>query len=80
VSVKDADVGLQKTIIWTKKSKKGRHEWEHACVKSGMRHQKLKILVKTKIVNKVIMFKKRLLSLRMPLLFIMGSKNCCFTT
>lgn len=38
VSVKDALVGLQKTIISTKKLGKGRQEWEWACIESGMQH------------------------------------------
>jgi hypothetical protein len=61
-TLKDGHVDLQKTIVWTKKSRKGGHEWEHACVKNGMRHQKLKTLVKTRFVRKVTMFKKRQLS------------------
>jgi hypothetical protein len=40
VTMKDALASLQKTIIWTKKSGKGRQEWEWACVESGMQHQK----------------------------------------
>jgi len=47
-SVKDAQTSLQKVITWTKKSRKGRHEWEKACINSGMRPWKLKTLVKTK--------------------------------
>jgi hypothetical protein len=38
VSVKDVQVGLQKTITWTKKSSKGRHEWDKACIEIGMQH------------------------------------------
>ncbi len=41
VNVKEAQNGLQKTITWTKKSEKGRQEWEQAYSKSGMRHRKL---------------------------------------
>jgi len=29
-SVKDVQTSLQKVITWTKKSRKGRHEWEKA--------------------------------------------------
>jgi hypothetical protein len=36
VSVKEIQSGLQKTITWTKKSEKGRQEWEWACLESGM--------------------------------------------
>jgi hypothetical protein len=57
-SVKDVQTSLQKVITWTKKSGKGRHEWEKACINSGMWHWKLKILVKSKFANKVIMFEK----------------------
>jgi len=74
-TLKDGHVDLQKTIVWTKKSRKGGHEWEHACVKNGMRHQKLKTLVKTRFVRKVTMFKKRQLSFKMPLLFVITRKN-----
>jgi RPA family protein len=56
ISVKKTQSGLQKTISWTKKSRKGRQEWEWACFKSGMQHQKLKTLVKTRFTYKVIMF------------------------
>jgi hypothetical protein len=31
VSMKEAQAALQKIIIWTKKSSKGRLEWEKAC-------------------------------------------------
>jgi hypothetical protein len=31
VSLKDAHVAFQKTITWTKKSKKCKHEWEKVC-------------------------------------------------
>jgi len=58
VNVKKAQSELQKTITWTKKSGKGRQEWEWACFESGMRHRKLKTHVKTKFANKVIMFEK----------------------
>jgi hypothetical protein len=44
VGVKEVQSGLQKTITWTKKSRKKRQEWEWACFKSGMQHQKLKTL------------------------------------
>jgi hypothetical protein len=36
VSVKDAQVSLLKTITLTKKFGRRRHEWEWACVESGM--------------------------------------------
>jgi len=37
-----------------KKIIKGRHEWERACVERGLQLQKLRTLMKTKFVNKVI--------------------------
>jgi hypothetical protein len=59
-SVKDAQTSLQKVIIWTKKLGKGRQKWEKDCIESGMRHWKLRSLVKTKFASKVIMFEKTL--------------------
>jgi hypothetical protein len=56
--VKDSQVALQKTITWTNKSRKGKHEWERACMDSGLRPWKLKTLVKTRFVSKVIMFEE----------------------
>ncbi len=58
VNVKNAEVGLQKTITWTKKFTIRRENWEHACAESGMQHQKLKIPMKMKFTNNVIMFEK----------------------
>jgi hypothetical protein len=58
--VKDAEATLQKTITWTKKARKGRLEWERACVDSGLRFQKLKTPVKTRFVSKVIMLEESL--------------------
>ncbi len=36
VSVKAAQGNLQKIITWTKKSRKGKQEWERACVERGL--------------------------------------------
>ncbi len=36
MSVKDAYVGLQKTITWTKKLREGRLEQEKACMDNGL--------------------------------------------
>jgi hypothetical protein len=60
VDVKDAQVVLQKTITWTKKSSKGRQEWEKACIECGLLFRKLKTLVKIRFAFKVIMFEKTL--------------------
>ncbi len=41
VSLKDAQRGaLQKMTAWTKKYKKGRQEWDKACIKAGLLIQK----------------------------------------
>jgi len=36
VRVKKTHGDLQNTITWTKKSRKGRQEWEQACSENGM--------------------------------------------
>jgi len=36
VNVKAAQRNLQKIITWTKKSEKGKQEWERACVERGL--------------------------------------------
>jgi hypothetical protein len=38
VDVKDAQIGLQKSITWTKKSGRGGQEWEKACIESWTWH------------------------------------------
>jgi hypothetical protein len=55
VNVKDAHVALQNIITWTKKSRKGRHEWEKSCIECEMPLRKLKTLVKTIFSSKFIM-------------------------
>ncbi len=60
VDVKDAQAILQKTITRTKKSSKGRQEWEKVCIECGLLFRKLKTLVKTRFSFKVIMFEKTL--------------------
>jgi hypothetical protein len=37
VSMVDIQNALQKTIIWMKKSSKGRQEWELACKEVGLK-------------------------------------------
>jgi hypothetical protein len=56
----DSQAALQKTITWTKKSRKRRQEWEKACMDSGLWLRKLKTHVKTRFVSTVIMFEKTL--------------------
>ncbi len=46
--------------MWTKKSRKEKHEWEKAQIESKKQHQKLKTHVKTRFVSKVIMFEETL--------------------
>jgi hypothetical protein len=36
ISIKEAQLVLQKTITWTKKSGKGRQEWHKACELVGV--------------------------------------------
>jgi hypothetical protein len=38
---------LQKCIVWPKKSRKGRQEWNKACLNLGLPPRKLNTLVKT---------------------------------
>ncbi len=74
VNVKDAHVGLQKIITWTKKYGKGRQEWEQACCDNGMRHQKLKIPMKIRFASKVICL-KNVYNLKTPLFFVMKGRK-----
>jgi len=48
VSIKFAQVNLQKCIIWPKKSRKGRQEWNKVCVETNIRPKKLNTPMKTK--------------------------------
>jgi hypothetical protein len=36
-------------IIWPKKSRKGKHEWNKTCIASSFHPRKLNILVKTRL-------------------------------
>jgi hypothetical protein len=38
MNVKEAQANLYKTITWTKKSRKGKHEWEKAYIESKKQH------------------------------------------
>ena len=60
VSLKNAQSTLQKTITWTKKSGKGRHEWEKACIEAGLPSRRLKTPVKTRFASKVTLFQETL--------------------
>ena len=58
VSLIDAQTILQKTITWTKKSTKGRQEWDTACVKASLPTRRLKTPMKTRFASKVVLFKR----------------------
>ncbi len=79
VSVKIAQGNLQKTITWTKKLGKGKHEWQRACVERGLQPWKLKTLMKTMFVNKVIMFEKVLEFMERLLVELIHKRDglCC---
>ncbi len=46
VFIMSAQADLQKCITWPKKSRKGRHEWNKACVEIGIHQRKLNIVLK----------------------------------
>jgi hypothetical protein len=48
VSIKFVHVNLQKCIIWLKKFRKIRHEWNKACVETNICPKKLSTLMKTR--------------------------------
>jgi len=48
VSIKSTQANLQKCIIWPKKSRKRRQEWNKACVETSIRPRKLNTPMKTK--------------------------------
>lgn len=50
ISLKEVQSALQKTITWTKKSGKGRIEWEAACRDTNISPRKLRTPVKTRFV------------------------------
>jgi len=60
VSLKEAQSTLQKTITWMKKLSKRRQEWEVACHEASLLPRKLKTLVKTRFVSKVVFFQEML--------------------
>jgi hypothetical protein len=47
---------LQKNIMCRKEFEKNMQEWEMICKEVGLRSWKLKTLIKTKFVSKVILF------------------------
>ena len=56
--MKDAQKSLQSCITWTKKSGKGRQEWDRACIDAGLPTRKLKTPVKTRFASKVVLFQE----------------------
>jgi hypothetical protein len=58
VNLKATYSTLQKTITWTKKSRKGRSKWKKACFDARLSHQKLKTPMKIMFVNKMILFQE----------------------
>ena len=59
VNLKDAQAVLQKTITWTKKSTKRKHEWNVVCIEAGLPIRRLKTPVKTMFASKVVFFYPR---------------------
>ncbi len=48
VSIKSIQTNLQKCITWLKKSRKGKKEWNKACVETSIHPKKLNTLGKTR--------------------------------
>jgi hypothetical protein len=65
----------KKTIIWTKKSKKGRQEWARACKDAFHYFYKLKTPMKTRLVFKINICEKQIWSFKMPLIYVIQRKN-----
>ncbi len=76
VNLKATQNNLQKANTWTKKSRKGRKESERACVERGLSSRKLKTLVKTRFVNKVIMFEDVLIQRNHYFVLWVANDNC----
>jgi hypothetical protein len=47
VSLENAQIVFQNIITWTKKSSKGKLEWEKACHEANMQHKIFKTSMKT---------------------------------
>jgi hypothetical protein len=60
VFLKDAQSTLQKTITWSKKSIKGRQEWEVVYGEANLLPRKLKTPMKTEFASKFIFSQKTL--------------------
>jgi hypothetical protein len=70
--VKDAQTGLHKIIIWTKKCGMGKQKWEKACVESGLLLRKFKTLSKQDLQAKSLCL-NNVLNLKKPSFFVMAS-------
>jgi hypothetical protein len=75
ISVKDAQVVLQKTITWTKKSMKGRQEWGKDCIECVMSTWKFETHVKIIFALKVSYNLKRPWNSSTPSSFVMEGKR-----
>ena len=58
LSLKDVQAALQKTITWIKKSTKGKHEWDAACIEVGLPIRRLKTPLKPCLFQKWCSSKK----------------------
>ena len=58
VIIKNVETTLQRTIMWTKKSRKSNTEWIKACEEVGLPNRRLKTLVKTRFASKVVLFQE----------------------
>ncbi len=70
IFLKKSQSTFQKTIMWMKKSGKGRQEWETTRHQVVLPPWKLKILVKTKFVLEVVFFLRRHWNTLMPSHFV----------
>jgi hypothetical protein len=50
VFIKSTQTNLQKCITWPKKSRKGKHEWNKACAKTGFQPKKLNTQIRKKVI------------------------------
>jgi hypothetical protein len=56
VSLKEVQSSLQKTITWTKKSKKGKAQWKESCIVIGLPTKMSKDPMKTQFAFWAILF------------------------
>jgi len=53
VSINNAQFDFQKCITWSKKSRKGKQQWNKVCMDVGIQPKKLNTLIKTRLVLNV---------------------------